>query len=150
MLQKSLTTTNDTNFATAEKIRWCFYCHTDHSTDAFSYACKRYTGNSKCWWTHPLPEEPENLMGYQWWQSCLNRCYFRLLSCEQQNNHKRWLTFTYNFWFYCCYWFRQFPQQFAALYHMLYVEKDCLIFIRSYQMVAAFLISNFRNGGTYQ
>nr|DAU24954.1 MAG TPA: hypothetical protein [Caudoviricetes sp.] len=33
---------------------------------------------------------------------------------------------------------------------MLYVEKDCLIFIRSYQMVAAFLISNFRNGGTYQ
>lgn len=111
---------------------------------------KRYTGNSKCWWTHPRPEEPENLMGYQWWQSCLNRCYFRLLSCEQQNNHKRWLTFTYNFWFYCCYWFRQFPQQFAALYHMLYVEKDCLIFIRSYQMVAAFLISNFRNGGTYQ
>ena len=69
---------------------------------------------------------------------------------NQQNNHKRWLTFTYNFWFYCCYWFRQFPQQFAALYHMLYVEKDCLIFIRSYQMVAAFLISNFRNGGTYQ
>lgn len=87
---------------------------------------------------------------YQWWQSCLNRCHFRLLSCQQQNNHKRWLTFTYNFWFYCRSWFRQCPQQPAALYHMLHVEKDCLIYIRSYQIVAAFLISNFRNGGTYQ
>ena len=65
-------------------------------------------------------------------------------------NGKCWLTFTYNFWFYCCYWFRQCPQQPAALYHMLHVEKDCLIYIRSYQMVAAFLMSNFRNGGTYQ
>ena len=51
---------------------------------------------------------------------------FRLLSCQQQNTHKRWLTFTYNFWFYCRSWFRQCPQQPAALYHMLHVEKDCL------------------------
>ena len=38
----------------------------------------------------------------------------------------------------------------AADKGMLHEEKDCLIYIRSYQVVAAFLMSNFRNGGTYQ